>query len=159
MQSRSTVIDSHRSDSLSRTLLRASLLMLCLATPLASAQASIIIGDLVYCDMDSDGIYGPGDLPLDGVDVRVVCSNIDNETCFDDVVTTGDVSNVHPSVFQLDSVCAEEATWDITNADEHHGRYIVDVFTGDVIIMVGGIEFISPCFTHHIDNIIANGCW
>jgi hypothetical protein len=93
---------------------------LALASP---AHAIQHVGDLVYCDVDANGVYDGADYKLDGVEVRVTCRDANGIVCFDQPATTG---VLHPSVDAgaFNATCGPRTG--VTTADLS-GRYIVEV--------------------------------
>lgn len=81
------------------------------------------VGDLVYCDVDANGIFDGADYELDGVEVRVTCRDANGVTCFDEPATTG---VLHPSVSagSFDATCGPRTGVTTANLS---GRYIVEV--------------------------------
>jgi hypothetical protein len=91
------------------------------ASPVAANQ---FVGDLVYCDTDANGRYDGADYTLDGVQVRVTCTDTAGTVCFDSVATTGALHpSVTPSVF--DTACSSIAGYSATG--DLAGRYLVEV--------------------------------
>lgn len=88
------------------------------------AAANQFVGDLVYCDADANGRYDGTDTPLDGVQVRVRCTDSTRTVCFDSVATTG---ALHPSVTPsaFDATCGSAAGY--SAAGDLSGRYLVEV--------------------------------
>lgn len=83
--------------------LLSTLLAVCVTSLLvpSASQANDFLGDLVYCDVDADGLFEPGDgdYGLDGVDVDIVCEAADNTECINLTTTTG---ALHSSVFRME---------------------------------------------------------
>jgi hypothetical protein len=96
-----------------------------LATTLgASSHASQYVGDLVYCDVDSNGRFDGSDYKLNGVEVHVTCHDLNGTTCFDGATTTGALDEtVTPSNF--DQVCGAVAGY--SAAGDLSGRYLVEI--------------------------------
>lgn len=108
--------------SLRLALLTAAALGLVQATA-PTAAASQHVGDLVYCDVDANGVFDGADYELDGVEVRVTCRDRDGVICSDQTATTG---VLHPSVdaATFDGFCGPIAG--VTTADLS-GRYVVEI--------------------------------
>jgi hypothetical protein len=91
-------------------------------TAVPAAHASNFVGDLVYCDVDANGVFDGADYELDGVEVRVTCRDQEGVTCFDTTATTG---VLHPSVDPagLDILCGPVTG---ISSSDLHGRYVVE---------------------------------
>lgn len=91
------------------------------ASPVAANQ---FVGDLVYCDVDANGVYDGADYKLNGVEVRVTCSDANGLTCLDTTATTG---ALHPSVTPaaFDATCAPVAGYGA--GGDLSGRYLVEL--------------------------------
>jgi hypothetical protein len=100
-----------------------------LAVAVPAAQATFV-GDLVFCDVDRDGVFSPpaGDYPLSGVRVGIECRTAENQVCFGASTVTGTIhDSAAPYVGTLlQSLCGNVITWDpgVSTA----GRYLVEVF-------------------------------
>jgi hypothetical protein len=95
----------------------------------AQSARATFIGDLVYCDLNRNGVYEPGvgEPALNGVGVSVVCRLADQTTCFSGTTTTG---TIHASAAGLtdffQELCAPSTTWDPDG--DITGRYLFEVF-------------------------------
>jgi hypothetical protein len=95
----------------------------------AQPANATFIGDLVYCDLNRNGVYEPGvgEPALNGVGVSVVCRLPDQTTCFSGTTTTG---TIHASAAGMtdffQQICAPSTTWDPDN--DITGRYLFEVF-------------------------------
>ncbi len=91
--------------SASTTKLRNTILAVCLSWLLVPQLASAhdFLGDLVYCDVDADGLFDPadGDYGLDGIDVDIICTADDGTECINLTTTTG---ALHSSVFRMEGM-------------------------------------------------------
>ena len=90
----------------------------------ASAQANKYVGDLVYCDVDANGIYDGSDYPLDDVEVRVVCSS-GATVCADLTTRTGELhSSVNTNNFE--ATCGSRVDYDVNDL-VGSGRYLFEI--------------------------------
>lgn len=96
-----------------------------------SAGATIFLGDLVYCDMNADGIYNDGDVPLDGVVINVQCKTVTDADCAPISTITGGISpGAMAQLGEYNNACPVELAWDPTDPEEDlSGRYLVEVFS------------------------------
>ena len=77
-----------------------------------SAQASFI-GDLVYCDLNRNGVYEPGlgEPAINGVGVSVECRLADQTVCFSGSTTTGTLhSSAVPFTDFFNALCDPSRT-------------------------------------------------
>jgi hypothetical protein len=102
--------------------------------PVGVAQASDrFVGDLVYCDQNANGIYDDDELPLDGVDVSVVCSNDSGQVCAVEMATTGEfddsLDRLDPVANVYNEVCAalDPSIPDPFDPAQSSGRYLVEI--------------------------------
>ena len=104
----------------------------------ARSTRATFIGDLVYCDLNRNGVWEPGvgEPALNGVGVGVECRTPDQTVCFSGTTTTG---TIHSSAAGLltffNQICAPSRTWD-PSADVA-GRYLFEVFTACVAVGPG----------------------
>jgi hypothetical protein len=92
------------------------------------AWASNFVGDLVYCDLNANGVWESGEPPLNGVVVDLTCADPDGIVCFEGATTTG---TLHPSaelaIDLFDLRCGDAATFDPTDPAKLDGRYLFEV--------------------------------
>ena len=97
------------------------------------AEARRWVGDLVYCDQNANGSFDPGETPLDGVAVDVVCTDDLGFVCADYRTETGTLhESTDGSLAAFNTVCGAEAGWDPTDAATMNGRYLIEVLAGCV---------------------------
>lgn len=101
-----------------------------LAMLAAQDARATFIGDLVYCDANANGVRDAGEVGLNGVGVRVVCTADNGVQCADLSTVTG---TLHPTaqatLGDYTRLCGTATTWDPTNpAEDLTGRYLVEVF-------------------------------
>jgi hypothetical protein len=95
------------------------------------AEARRWVGDLVYCDANANGTFDPGEAPLDGVGVDVVCTDDLGVVCADYRTETGTLhESTDGSLFAFEAACGAEAGWDPMDPTTHHGRYLIEVLAG-----------------------------
>ena len=102
----------------------------CLPTP----THATFIGDLVYCDVDANGVYDEYDLPLSGVSVRVTCTANDASICYDQSFVTGADPSGVADVGLQPQFCGDPAdppsdsTWNPITEGAQPGRYLHEVW-------------------------------
>lgn len=96
----------------------------------AAPLEATFIGDLVYCDADGDGVLDPGESGLDGVEVRVRCTDAADRVCVDLTTVTGTVDpTALAELIYYPAFCQGVTTWDPTDPGEDlTGRYLVEVY-------------------------------
>ncbi len=117
--------------------------MLCVSAP---AGASFI-GDLVYCDVDANGVYDEYDWPLSDVAVHVTCTANDATSegevivandatvCYDAAFMTGADPSAVPNLGLFPEICGDpanppsHATWNPSTEGAQPGRYLHEVWT------------------------------
>jgi hypothetical protein len=95
----------------------------------ASPARATFVGDLVYCDLNRNGLYEPGagEPALNGVGVTVECRLPDQTVCFAANTTTGTIDPSAQGLTDfLQQICAPSLTWDPDG--DITGRYLVEVF-------------------------------
>lgn len=103
------------------------LLVALFATPPATAT---FVGDLVFCDVNRNGVFDFGDFGLNGIVVRLQCVNPANQTtCFDDTTTTG---TLYPTAVEnleyFAPFCGGSATVDFSlPGADLNGRYLFEI--------------------------------
>ena len=114
--------------------MRQRLLTFALGLPLlllaSTAGASFYVGDLVFCDANANGIFDPGESPLDGIEVRAQCTNAAGVACLDQTTTTGspDFSALPEGLGAVFPTCAPALTWLPQGfGADWSGRYLFDV--------------------------------
>ncbi len=106
------------------------LFALLVAAPLVAtpAMAKNFIGDLVYCDANRDGVFGPGDYPLNGILVTVQCTTAGGTLCADYSTISG---TLHPLATTASSLAAYPDRCSASNfdptTDSLDGRYLFEV--------------------------------
>ena len=111
-----------------RIVPRVGLIAVALTAAASSAHATFI-GDLVFCDLNRNGVYEPGsgETALNGVGVAVECRLPNQSVCFSATTTTG---TIHSSAAGLtdffQDICSPSLNWDPDG--DIAGRYLVEVF-------------------------------
>lgn len=112
---------------------RATGALLCTAAlSLAGAEArATFVGDLVYCDANENGLFDAGDFGLNGLGVRVTCTDTNGDVCADIETQTNTIHPTAQATLGLyNRFCSEVTTWDPTDPGaDLTGRYLVEVFT------------------------------